>query len=60
MIIFSGLDAGNTAKLDASSFCHAIPMVSDQRTVVHFVRINYDDNNRLENILNILNAEKLP
>lgn len=60
MIIFSGLDIEKGAQFNTSSFCHAIPIVSNRKTVVHFVRIDRADKSRFGNIIKVLSEDRLP
>jgi hypothetical protein len=61
MIVFSGLNVeAKEDELSEEQFCHAVPVVSNRRTVVHFLKIDVNDRNRFGLVLKVLSEDSLP
>ena len=60
MIIFSGLNVEGADIVDYSSFSNAVPIITNRKTVVHFVRIDTNDRNRFGFVIKVLTSKELP
>ena len=60
MIVFSGLNIDNTDSLDHKTFSNSVPIISNRRTVVHFVKIDTNDRNRFNFVIRVLTCDQLP
>ena len=60
MIIFSGLNIDSLEQADYRSFCHSVPIVSNRKTVVHFVKIDGNNKKRFGFVIKVLTQDTLP
>ena len=60
MIVFSGLNLEGIEAVDFKSFPHAVPIITNRKTVVHFIRIDTADRNRFGFVIKVLSAPQLP
>lgn len=60
MVVVSGLDIDHLDDLHYSSFYHAVPIIRNYRSVVHFLRVDPNDKNRFAAVMKILSIDELP
>ena len=57
MIVINGLSVYNTKELTYQCFYHAIPIIRNRRSVIHFTKVEFSDKHRFGNVIKILSHE---
>ena len=60
MIVFSGLNVSTCDVKDTRTFVHAVPIVNNRKTAIHFIKIDTEDRNRFGCVVKVLVASELP
>ena len=60
MIIFSGLNLDALDEVNHKCLLHAVPIISNRKTVVHFIKIDSCDRHRFGCLAKVLSEEQFP